>query len=107
MGFHILGDRDTILGFRFAGVSGSEVETPEQATEAFGRAVSCGQYEILILTESVAHILETDVVRHRLTGKAPYIVEVGDMRGTQVDRKSLAQLIQEAVGIKIVREHAG
>ena len=104
MGFHIIGDRDTILGFRFAGVSGSAVATAEQATTAFRRAVTSGQYEILILTESVGQWLPTELLEHRLSGKAPFIVEIGDMWGTVVPRRSLEDLIQEAVGIKIVKE---
>jgi len=104
MGFHIIGDRDTILGFRFAGVSGSAVATPEQAAAAFRRAVTSGQYEVLILTELVGQQLAAELVEHRLSGKTPYVVEVGDMWGTHVARRSLEELIQEAVGIKIVKD---
>ena len=35
MGFHIIGDADTVLGYRFAGLSGDVVETAEEASRGF------------------------------------------------------------------------
>jgi V/A-type H+-transporting ATPase subunit F len=104
MSFHILGDRDTILGFRFAGVTGSAVETQAEAQAAFRRAVAGGQYQILILTQKVAQLLDAEATAHRLAARPPYLVEVPDIWGTRVPRKSLERMIQEAVGIRIGRE---
>ncbi|MBT4816196.1 MAG: ATPase V, partial [Lentisphaerae bacterium] len=39
MSFHIIGDEDTVVGFRFAGVTGSAVENADEAREAFQRVV--------------------------------------------------------------------
>ena len=104
--FHIIGDQDTIVGFRFAGVTGTAVESQADAREAFSSAVAGSQYRILLVTDRVADWVEEDLTQHRLTSAAPYIVEVADIWGTPVRRKGLEQLIQEAVGIKIVREDA-
>jgi vacuolar-type H+-ATPase subunit F/Vma7 len=57
-----------------------------------------------MLTEQVAHMLEDEVNRHRLAATPPYIVEVPDIWATDVGRPSLEQLIQEAVGIRIVHD---
>ena len=102
--FHIIGDQDTIIGFRFAGVTGTAVESEAAAREAFRETVAGGQYRILLITDRVAEWVEEDLTQHRLTSTPPYIVEVADIWGTPVRRKGLEQLIQEAVGIKIVRE---
>lgn len=103
MSFHIIGDQDTVVGFRFAGVTGSTVSTPEEAREAFRLATKAGGCRILILTEQVTAMLEQDVTQHRLAATPPYIVVVGDIWGTETKSKSLEALIHEAVGIKIVR----
>jgi vacuolar-type H+-ATPase subunit F/Vma7 len=104
MVFHIIGDEDTIVGYRFAGVTGTPVSDAAAASRAFGEALSDKQCRVLLLTEQVADWIEAEVVAHRLKAVAPYIVEVGDVWETKVARRSLEEMIQEAVGIKIVHE---
>ena len=102
--FHIIGDQDTIVGFRFAGVTGTAVESQADSLEAFRSAIAENRYSILLVTDRVADWVEEELTQHRLSSAPPYIVEVADIWGTPVQRKGLEQLIQEAVGIKIVRE---
>lgn len=103
MSFHIIGDQDTVVGFRFAGVTGSAVSTLEEAQEAFAHVVSERSCQILILTEPVEAMLEQEATKHRLAATPPYLVVVGDIWGTETKRKSLEELVHEAVGIKIVK----
>ena len=102
MAFHIIGDQDTVLGFRFAGTTGAAVETQEQARDALTEALGDKRCQILLLTEVVEDMLESEVTKHRLTAAPPYIVVVSDIAGTPFRRKNLEQTIQEAVGIRIV-----
>jgi len=104
MAFQIIGDRDTILGYQFAGVAGTAVETLAEAQAAFRAVTVAGDCQVLILTETVARLLGNEVTTHRLAARPPYLVEVPDIWGTKVPRRSLEQLIQEAVGIRIVQE---
>lgn len=102
MSFFIIGDRDTVLGFQFAGVPGVAVETPEQAQAAFRGAVAPGtECQILILTEKVGDWVGEAATAHRLASRPPYLVEVPDIWETPVKRKSLERMIQEAVGIRL------
>lgn len=103
MSYHIIGDRDTILGFRFAGITGDAVETPEQAQEAFRRAISSHEPGILLLTEEVEDMLSDEVTAHRLSVQPPFVAVVKSLNATvRKPRKSLQSLIGEAVGIKLV-----
>lgn len=102
MAFHIIGDQDTVLGFRFAGTTGAAVETREQAQDALREALENKRCQILLLTAAIEDMLEDEVTAHRLTAAPPYIVVVSDIVGTPFRRKTLEQTIQEAVGIKIV-----
>jgi vacuolar-type H+-ATPase subunit F/Vma7 len=104
MAFHIIGDQDTVLGYRFAGVTGEAVESIEEARDAFRRALADAGNRILMLTESVEAMLETEATAHRLSSKPPYLVVVGDIAATQIKRKSLEAMIHEAVGIRIVSD---
>jgi len=101
MSFHIIGDQDTVVGFRFAGVTGSAVSTLAEAQGAFSQVVAEGSCQILILTEPVEAMLEQETTQHRLAATPPYLVVVGDIWGTETKRKSLEEMVHEAVGIKI------
>lgn len=101
MSYHILGDEDTVLGFGFAGVPGTAVDNRQAATEIFATLVSDPVLKVLIMTYPVAAMLEPEVTAHRLASGAPYVVEIPDLWKTRVVRRTLVEMIQEAVGIKI------
>lgn len=103
MSFHIIGDEDTVLGFRFAGVTGVAVESPEAAQAAFRDAIGSGTHRILLLTEPVAAMIAEDVTAHRMAATPPFVVVVRDIWNTPTEHRSIEELIQEAVGIKIAK----
>ncbi len=103
-GYHIIGDPDTVLGYRFAGVSGDAVSTVEEAREAFARATAADDHGILIITEAVEDMLKDETTAYRLKAKPPYLTVVEDIWGKRGKRRSLQDLIFEAVGIRIVEE---
>ncbi len=106
MSFHIIADQDTVLGFRFAGVTGTTVDSAEAAATAFAEVAGDASCRILLLSEQVEEWIEKDVTAHRLAATAPYIVTVESVWGPHGHRKSLEELIYEAVGIRIVGDDA-
>ncbi len=102
MAYHIIGDVDTVLGYRFAGIEGVAVSTQEEAREAFSRATASGEGGILLVTEDVESMIEELVTAHRVSAREPYLAVVPGIWGAKRGRKSLQQLINDAVGIKIV-----
>lgn len=103
MAIHIIGDQDTVLGYRFAGVTGAVVSGADEARQAFREAVSNPALRLLLLTERVERLVDAEVTAHRLTAATPYVVVVEDIWGSDGHRRSLQELIYEAVGIRIVR----
>ena len=99
--YHIIGDQDTVLGYRFAGVSGDVVEDAAQAKTAFENALNDSTVTVLLLTEAVADMIPEIVMRHRIAAKPPYLTVVQDVWGPRSGRKSLQELINEAVGIRL------
>ena len=99
--YHIIGDQDTVLGYRFAGVSGDAVEDAAQAKTAFEKAVEDPSITVLLLTEAVEDMISDMVIKHRMAAKPPYLTIVQDVWGPRSGRKSLQELINEAVGIRI------
>lgn len=104
MEFGIIGDQDTILGYRFAGVATYEADDETTARKVFTEIIETKTCRILLMTKKVAVMIEEDVIEHRLAAVPPYIVEVSDLRETPTKGKTLEQMIFEAVGIRIVRE---
>ena len=99
--YHIIGDQDTVLGYRFAGVAGDVVENAEQAKTAFENALNDSSVTVLMLTEAVEDMIPDLVMKHRIAAKPPYLAVVEDVWGPRSGRKSLQDLINEAVGIRL------
>jgi len=104
MSFHIIADENTILGFRFAGIQGSKADDRETALAAFRQVLARNDCRVLLVSNKVGMMIEAELTAHRLLSEPPYVVQVDDIWGTKTDRPTLDQMIQEAVGIKIVRE---
>jgi V/A-type H+-transporting ATPase subunit F len=105
MAYHIIGDADTVLGFRFAGATGEGVETAPEAADAFRRAIRGHKTDILLITATVENMIPKEVTAHRLTGSAPYLVVVEGVWGGGKPRQSLEGLISEAVGIRMDKDN--
>ena len=102
--YHIIGDQDTVLGYRFAGVSGDAVEDAAQAKTAFENALNDSGITVLLVTEAVEDMIPDVVMKHRIAAKPPYLTVVQDIWGPRGGRKTLQELINEAVGIRISSE---
>jgi len=102
--YHIIGDKDTVLGYRFAGVTGDVVENEEQARKAFQQATAKPRNGILMITEAVEDMLQEEVMAYRLKATPPFLTVVEDIWGKRCKRRTLQDLIFAAVGIRIVDE---
>lgn len=96
-----LGDEETVRGFRLAGIDGQVVLSAEEASRALSGLVQQGGCGVLILTEKVSLAIAESVRRVRLRPGSPLLVEVAGPEGPQPGHRSLQQIAQEAVGIRI------
>ncbi|MDC7127394.1 MAG: V-type ATP synthase subunit F [Spirochaetales bacterium] len=101
MNYFIIGNEDTVLGFELAGVSGISVETPEEADNAFSKALEDKNNGIIIITESAADMIRARVEKLLFTSSFPLIVEIPGSGDLQTGRKDLRTLVNEAIGIKL------
>jgi V/A-type H+-transporting ATPase subunit F len=101
MRYHVIGDEDTVLGFRYAGVPGEIATTADEARSALQRVLRLGDVAILIMTDLVADLIRDQVNQVRFGLELPLVVEVPGPGGPSPLRKGLLTLIREAVGIKV------
>ncbi|MBP8626556.1 MAG: V-type ATP synthase subunit F [Syntrophorhabdaceae bacterium] len=101
MKFFCVADKDTVLGFRLAGIESRAVETPEQAQKAISEALAEPNCGIVILNEQVAGWIRPQIDKIRMEVGRPLIVEIPGPEGPMEGRKSLREFVQEAVGISV------
>jgi V/A-type H+-transporting ATPase subunit F len=99
--FHVIGDEEVVIGFRFVGVPGTVVTTEEEARKAFNANTEEGKARVLILTEQVSSFLAREVMEWQMNGAYPLIVEIPGIDGHVSGRRSLIDSIRDAVGIHV------
>ena len=97
----LIGDEDTVLGFRFAGIRGSVAKTPGEAADLFRRATQDREVTIVVVTERIAQAIRPELDRYSEKRVFPFIVEIPDASGPLPTRKSPSEIIKEAIGISI------
>jgi len=101
MKFHVIGDKQTVLGFRLVGVDGVVATEREAALEALHKAVEVKDTGIILITEAVAAKIR-DEVDARLYGMGfPLVLEIPDAAGPAEDRPEIDEIVRKAVGISI------
>jgi len=113
--YYVIADEDTVLGFRYAGVTGEVVESAREARAAFQQAVQERRARILVLTDVIAETIreEVNAVRtgkqasadapgnRRAASPVPLVVEIPGPTGPMPGKRTLLELIQEAVGVRV------
>ena len=104
MKFYCIGDEDTVRGFRLAGIDGQVVSSGPEAEAALQKATERRDIGVVMITDAVASDIREQVDTVRLECEQPLLVEIPGPLGPIAGRKTLRQLVQEAVGIRISQE---
>lgn len=101
MKFYVIGDRQTVLGFRLVGIEGKAVEGREETLDALKAAVDEKEIGIVLITETIAGQVR-DEVEARLYGMGfPLLLEIPDSQGPSPDRPAIEDIVRKAIGITI------
>ena len=96
----VIADEDTVLGFRCAGVAGNAVGSRADALAAL-KSAQDSEAGVVILTQEVAAMMQEEVDALRFGGGLPMAVEIPGARGPLAGRKSLSDVIRQAIGVKV------
>ena len=108
MEFYFIGDEELVTAFRFIGIEGMAVKDANNAVEVFkditegtDTSAPMARCQVLILTEETAEWLGDHMINWQISGRYPLIVEIPGISGRHIDRKTLVDLIREAIGIHV------
>jgi V/A-type H+-transporting ATPase subunit F len=99
--FFVIGDADTVLGFRLAGVEGETVHNAEETRLCLEQAVGDKTIGVIVMPERIAQFVRPEVDRHVVKAAFPLIVEIPDIQGPMEGRKSVKDMIRAAVGVQV------
>lgn len=101
MRFLVIGDSETVLGFRLAGVQGFTATGRDEALEALRLALAQSDVGVILITEHLAGTIR-DEVEARLYGRGfPLLLEVPGAEGPGPDRLSVEGVVRKAVGMSL------
>jgi vacuolar-type H+-ATPase subunit F/Vma7 len=101
MKFFCIGDRDTVTGFRFAGVDGTVVESPAEARKALAACLAKADIGVIIIPDPMAAELHKEINDVRFNRPRPAIVEIPGPEGRTPGRPTMIDLIREAIGVRV------
>ena len=101
MRFYCVADENTARGFRLAGIVTYVAETAEQARRVIDEASAQPDCGVIIITENLAVLIRSHIERIRIVRDRLLIVEIPGPDGSMSKRKSLRELVQEAVGVSV------
>jgi vacuolar-type H+-ATPase subunit F/Vma7 len=99
---YVIGDSDMITGFRFVGVEGVEVTSPDEALQALNTALGRNDLAIIIISEEFSNQTQLHEIidQVRLERRNPLIVEIPGSRGKPSETR-MSDLISKTLGVRL------
>ena len=94
----VIGDRQSVIGFKALGLDVHPVERDDHALEVFKNLARDEQTAIIYLTERLHGALAAEIEKHR-ERMTPAVILIPDQNGTLgLGRAALQQAVEQAVG---------
>ncbi len=102
----VLGDRDSVLGFKALGLDIFPVEGTEEARHTLHKlakpaAGSQSEYAIIYITEQLAAVLKADIARYKTSVMPAVILIPGKGGSLGLGAQALQSAVERAVGADI------
>ncbi len=97
----VIGHPEAVLGFSLVGVHGEVVTTAAEANQALDEALADSNVGIVLVTEDVARLITARMEQLKLHSTIPLVVEIPSPEGRKADQPSLADVVLQAIGIKL------
>ena len=96
----VLGDRDSVMGFKALGLDTFFVEEAEEARHTLHR-IAKEEYAIVYVTEQLAQLIPADIARYKTETTPAVILIPGKTGSLGLGAQALQTAIERAVGADI------
>ena len=97
----VLGDSDSVLGFRALGLEACPVSTPEEGREALHR-MARENYAIIYITEQLASQIPAEITRYQDALTPAVILIPGKEGSLGIGMNNVKNAVERAVGADIL-----
>ena len=103
MKISVIGDHNTVVGFKLGGVNeGIEVENPKAALAAIKELLKDKDAGLIIITERLLKPISDEVERITEKRLTPLIIAIPDSKGFREERVDIIKkIIKRTIGIEI------
>ncbi|MCI4335621.1 MAG: hypothetical protein L3K17_00265 [Thermoplasmata archaeon] len=97
----VLGERELAIGFRLIGLKDVIDVTPENAAAEFGKAMSSGEFSLVLASQSIRPRLTENQRQEADASLKPLVVFVPTPTG-EFEVESIAALAKRVLGVSLV-----
>ena len=98
----VLGDRESVMGFKALGLDVHTAETVEEAQKALHEMAKAGDYAVIYLTEQFAAEMQADVARYKDQLTPAIILIPGKAGSLGIGMANVKSAVERAVGADII-----
>ncbi|MGI6460234.1 MAG: V-type ATP synthase subunit F [Candidatus Hydrogenedentales bacterium] len=97
----VIGDDQTVLGFRLVGVEGRVASGRDQMLAALNEALGRREIGLIVVSERLAGEIRDEIDARLSDAGFPLILEVPDAQGPLPGQPGLAEIVRKAVGVNL------
>ncbi len=101
MKYLLIGSETAVLGFSMVGVEGIQADSEAAVRQALEQAFSDKEVGIVIMTETAADLVRSEVNHYIFTRSFPLILEIPDAETVDRKRPTMRELAHRAIGISL------
>ena len=101
MKLFVIGDRETVLGFRLVGIEGTVVIDRAEALAAMQSAADRKEIGLILITERVVHLIQEEFDTQAYGVGFPLVLEIPDATGPSSSRLSINAIVSKGIGVSI------
>ena len=101
MKLFVIGDEDSVLGFRLVGIRGKVVKNREQAEVELHDVLSREDVGLILITERVGEMLGAKIEAFLYRSEFPMVLLIPDRNGPAPGRMEIKEILRKAMGIRL------
>lgn len=99
MSIFVIGDKNTVLGFRLIGVRGKTIESISEARDSLAEILEDKEINLVLITREWAGKMRGEIDRLKMASLRPIVMEIPGEKD-EPPEKPLAEYARRVIGIR-------